>query len=111
MLFYILCVIGLLSIIVDQGSLRISVTAFEITVKNGFLFWRKEISYDEIVDIIFKNGPRLQAIPVDDKRTYGDMGQRFVINTHDDDAYIIQSQYAQEVLDAIRKANPRIKID
>lgn len=111
MLFYILCVIGLLSFVGDQGSLRVSVTASEIAVKNGFFFWGRAIQYDEIVDIIFKNSDRLSKVSADQKQTFGSSGQRFVINTHDDGYYIIQSKHAQEVLDAVKKAHPPIKID
>jgi len=110
-LFYMLCVIGILAFLGDQGSLRVSVTASEVAVKNGFFFWGQTIQYDEIIDIIFKNSDRLNKVSVDHKRTFGNNGQRFIINTHDNDYYIVQSKHAQEVLDAIKKAHPPIKID
>jgi len=110
-LFALLCFFGLVSFLGDHGSMRVSVTASEITVQNGFFYWSQTISYNNITDIVFKNSTRLERVQPDNKQTFGSKGLRFVINKRNGDYFIVQSVHAQEILDAIKKAHPRVTVD
>ena len=109
-----------LILLADYGSLRITVTASKIRLLNGFFFSRRTISYDEIVDIVFHKNPT-PKVNLDrtrpssrkpnkfDARAKAVEKSLFIINLHDGDFCIIGSVHTQEVLGAIKKAQPHIE--
>ena len=116
MRFYFLMPLLLLA---DYGSLRISVTASKIVFRQGFLFSRRTILYDEIVDIVFRNSAQFVRHSRPSSLKQRDFGAtfrrkkdtRFIINLHNNYFCVIGTEYAQEIVAAIRKAQPHIKID
>ena len=111
-------VFTLMFMLVFDGSLRITATTSKIRLWEGFLFSRT-ISYDEIVDIVFKASPTVinhrEKLPSRKQRNFGVMideteSSELVINLYNGDFCIIVTKHAQLVLTAIRKAQPNIKI-
>ena len=107
-----------LLLLADQGSLRISVTASEIIIQQGFFFCRRTILYEEIVDIVFRNSAQFvhrNRPPSLKKRDFGagykSKESRFFVNLHNNDYCNVATEHAQEIVAAIRKAQPHIKIN
>ena len=108
-----------LLLIADKGSLRITVTASKMRFWQGFFFFRRTILYDEIVDIVLQKNPIVnldrkrppsRKLNEFDARMRATENTEFIINLQDGDFCIIGSTHAQEVLAAIKKAQPHINI-
>jgi hypothetical protein len=117
-IFYFCFVGTALLTFADYGSLRISLTASKICLHQGFWWHKRTIYYNEIVDIAFRDTSKF--VP---KRKFRKQNQyfeaaaffkdkRILINVHNPNDYcIVNTSYAHDVLNAIRKVQPHIKID
>jgi len=105
------------------GSLRITVTASKVRFLRGFLFHRRTVSYDEIADIELPKNPSFFKINQGRTRPWSSRKPNefegrtseteksvFVVNLRDGDFLLIGSVHVQEVLGAIKKAQPHIEI-
>ena len=97
-------------------SLRASVTTLNVTLLAGF-FSQRTIFYYEIVSITPRNNLKFIELhrPLSFKGRYFQIGfsrePAFVINLRNNDFCLIQCKRAEDILAAIKKAQPLIEID
>ena len=101
-------------------NMHITITGSEITLQQGFFLNSRTVTYDEVADIIFKDSSKFAysrlwnlLSPFNKSRGFG-LGPKklqIVIKLKKDNYYVIRSKHAEEILAAISKARPSIKIN
>jgi len=101
------------------SSMHITITNSEITLQQGFFFHKRTVTYGDIADVIFKDNSKFAysriwrlLSPFGESRGFG-VGPKklqIVIKLKNDNYYVVRSKHAEEVLAAINKARPYIKI-
>ena len=115
-LFLCFYVLGPLFIFADHCSLRITITTSKMIFHQGFFFYKRTISCHEILNIIPNSSKYTDRnrFPSFFKVWYFSAGTKkpeFMINLRNNGYCFVKSNYVEEVMNAIKKIQPLIKID
>jgi len=114
--FYIMAIVFPLLLFSD-ASLRVVISDSKIMIHQGFFLMKRVIFYDDIVEIAFKSGSKYAQLGMSAGRTTkhfspGLNNPKLFFILRDDDYFIISgSKHMEDILAAIKKARPHLKID
>ena len=114
--FYIMAIVMPLLLFSD-ASLRVVISDSKIMIHKGFFFMRRVIFYDDIVEIAFKSSSKYAQLGMSTTGTTknfspGPTKPNLFFILRDDDYFIISgSKQIEDILAAIKKVRPHLKID